>query len=277
MGTLDRLKQSLGFDSQISRLISNNDPGMDSIAEVYQALYSLHQENLQVLLDLESRMDSISSGTSGTSGASGDLGTSGTSGFDGTSGTSGIKGTSGTSGFDGTSGTSGISGTSGTSGFTGTSGTSGTSSTLAFSPMNISDCDLAPTAATTQYYYLTIAEATMTISKAKLWGYSGSDNVLFGIYRGTLSSHTLIGTGSSVCGVGPNIINITPVSGQNLNVQAGENLVVGYYPDGISWRTIYDAGINDLTFGITNTSNISSMPSTISGTSTAVRFALTLY
>ena len=259
MGTLDRLKQSLGFDSQISRLISNNDPGMDSIAEVYQALYSLHQENLQVLLDLESRMDSISSGTSGTSGASGDSGTSGTSGFDGTSGTSGINGTSGTSGF------------------TGTSGTSGTSSALAFSPMNISDCDLAPTAATTQYYYLTIAEATMTISKAKLWGYSGSDNVLFGIYRGTLSSHTLIGTGSSVCGVGPNIINITPVSGQNLNVQAGENLVVGYYPDGISWRTIYDAGINDLTFGITNTSNISSMPSTISGTSTAVRFALTLY
>ena len=50
--------------------------------------------------------------------------------------------------------------------------------------MNVSDCDLAPTAATTQYYYLTVADATMTVSKAKLWGYSGSDTVLFGLYRG---------------------------------------------------------------------------------------------
>ena len=148
---------------------------------------------------------------------------------------------------------------------------------VAFSPMNISSCDLAPTAASTQYYYLTVAEMDMTISKAKLWGYSGSDLVMVGIYRGTLSSHTLIGEGSLTCGVGPNIINLTAKSGQTLNVTSGENLVVGIYPDGTSWRTIYDTGVSDITFGITNTSNLTSMPTTITGTATAIRFALTLY
>ena len=148
---------------------------------------------------------------------------------------------------------------------------------VAFSPMNISSCDLAPTAASTQYYYLTVAEMDMTISKAKLWGYSGSDLVMVGIYRGTLSSHTLIGEGSLTCGIGPNIINLTAKSGQTLNVTSGENLVVGIYPDGTSWRTIYDTGVSDITFGITNTSNLTSMPTTITGTATAIRFALTLY
>lgn len=159
----------------------------------------------------------------------------------------------------------------------GTTGTTTSNKKVAFSPMNISSCDLAPTAGTTQFYYLTIAEMDMTISKAKLWGYSGSDTVLFGIYRGTFASHTLIGEGSAVCGLGPNIINITPKQGQTLDVTAGENLIVGFYPNGTSWRTIYDTGISDLTFGITNTNNINSMPETILGTATAVRFALTLY
>jgi len=159
----------------------------------------------------------------------------------------------------------------------GTTGTTTSNKNVAFSPMNISSCDLAPTAGTTQYYYLTIAEMDMTISKAKLWGYSGTDTVLFGIYRGTFDSHTLIGEGSAVCGIGPNIINITPKQGQTLEVTAGENLIVGFYPNGTSWRTIYDTGINDLNFAKTNTNNINSMPENIIGTATAVRFALTLY
>jgi hypothetical protein len=159
----------------------------------------------------------------------------------------------------------------------GTTGTTTSNKNVAFSPMNISSCDLAPTAGTTQYYYLTIAEMDMTISKAKLWGYSGTDTVLFGIYRGTFDSHTLIGEGSAVCGIGPNIINITPKQGQTLDVTAGENLIVGFYPNGTSWRTIYDTGINDLNFAKTNTNNINSMPENIIGTATAVRFALTLY
>lgn len=38
-----------------------------------------------------------------------------------------------------------------------------------------------------------------------------------------------------------------------------------------------DLGMNDSTFGITNTGNISEMPTNPIGTSTSVRFALTLY
>jgi hypothetical protein len=159
----------------------------------------------------------------------------------------------------------------------GTTGTTTSNKKVAFSPMNISSCDTAPTAGTTQYYYLTIAEMDMTISKAKLWGYSGTVTVLFGIYRGTFESHTLIGEGSVVCGLGPNVINITPKEGQTLDVTTGENLIVGFYPTGTSWRTIYDTGINDLIFGITSTANINSMPQNIIGTATNVRFGLTLY
>jgi hypothetical protein len=148
---------------------------------------------------------------------------------------------------------------------------------VAFSPINIGICDTAPTAASTQYYYQTVAEATMTISKAKLWGYSGSDTVLFGIYRGTFASLTLIGQGSITAGIGPNEITLTPEVGQTLDVTAGEDIVVGFYTNGTSWRTIYDTGISDVSFALINTANITTMPATPSGTGTAVRFALTLY
>lgn len=148
----------------------------------------------------------------------------------------------------------------------------------AFSPINIGSADTAPTAATTQYYYQTVAEITKTISKAKIWGYSGSDNVFFGIYRGTLSgSMTLIGQGEAVCGVGPNVIELQAQPGQTLSLTEGEDIVVGFYPDGTSFRTLYRSGISDANYAITNTSNIVTMPSTPTGTATAVRFALTLY
>lgn len=149
---------------------------------------------------------------------------------------------------------------------------------VAFSPMPVSVCDTAPTAASTQYYYQTISEVTGTISKVKMWGFSGTDLVRFGIYRGTLGgSMTLIGQGSLTCSTGPNEISLTAEVGQTLNLVVGENLVVGYYADGTSWRTIYDVGISDVLFGITNTANITTMPTTPTGTATGIRFACTLY
>jgi len=149
---------------------------------------------------------------------------------------------------------------------------------VAFSPQDVSSADTAPTAASTQYYYQTISTVTGTISKVKMWGFSGTDLVRFGIYRGTLgSSMTLIGQGSLTCGVGPNEISLTAEVGQTLNLVVGENLVVGYYADGTSWRTIYDVGISDAIFGISNTANITTMPATPTGTATGIRFACTLY
>ena len=149
---------------------------------------------------------------------------------------------------------------------------------LAFSPINIGSADTAPTAATTQYYYQTVSEVTKTISRAKIWGFSGANTVLFGIYRGRLNSTmTLIGQGSATCTVGPNIISIIPESGQNLNLVDGEDIVVGFYPDGTSFRTLYRSGISDVNYGISNIANITTMPANPSGSATDVRFALTLY
>ena len=149
---------------------------------------------------------------------------------------------------------------------------------VGFSPINVGVCDTAPTAASTQYYYQTIGEVTATLSKVKLWGFSGSDLVLFGIYRGSLGgSMTLIGQARGTCGLGSNELTLTAETGQNLTITAGEDLVVGYYPDGTSWRTIYDVGISDINFGISNTNNITTMPATPTGTATGIRFACTLY
>jgi hypothetical protein len=149
---------------------------------------------------------------------------------------------------------------------------------VAFSPQDISSADTAPTAASTQYYFQTISTVTGTISKVKMWGFSGSDLVRFGIYRGVLNgAMTLIGQGSLTCGTGANEISLTAEVGQTLNLTVGENLVVGFYGDGISWRTIYDVGISDAIFGITNTANITTMPATPTGTATGIRFACTLY
>ena len=149
---------------------------------------------------------------------------------------------------------------------------------VGFSPINVGVCDTAPTAASTQYYYQTIGEVTTTLSKVKLWGFSGSDLVLFGIYRGTLGgTMTLIGQASGTCTTGPNELTLTAETGQNLTITAGEDLVVGYYPDGTNWRTVYDLGISDILFGISNTTNITTMPASPTGTATAIRFACTLY
>jgi hypothetical protein len=178
----------------------------------------------------------------------------------------------------GATGPQGATGATGPQGATGATGATGPSFNVGFSPMPISVCDTAPTAATTQYYYQTVADVTMTISKAKIWGFSGSNTVLVGIYRGNLQGTlTLIGQGSATCGLGPNEITIISEIGQNLDVVAGENLVVGYYPDGTSFRTVYDVGISDIYFGISNTANITTMPASPTGSASDVRFALTLY
>ena len=62
-----------------------------------------------------------------------------------------------------------------------------------------------------------------------------------------------------------------------INSQLLDDLGVGYYPDVTSWRTVYDLGISDILFGILNTSNITTMPATPTGTATGIRFACTLY
>lgn len=106
MSTFKRLSDSLGISQSISNLISNTQSGIDSIIEVYDALYALNVENDIKISQLETQLIGLSSSYNGTSGTSG---INGSNGIDGTSGTSGINGVDGN---NGTSGTSGVNGTS---------------------------------------------------------------------------------------------------------------------------------------------------------------------
>ena len=141
MSTFKRLSDALGISQSISNLISNTQSGIDSITEVYDALYDLNQNNITQISNLESQIIGLSysfssSGLSGSSGSSGLSGSSGSSGLSGSSGSSGLNGSSGTSGLSGSSGTSGLSGSSGTSGLSGSSGTSGLSGSSGTSGLN---------------------------------------------------------------------------------------------------------------------------------------------
>ncbi len=145
MSTFKRLSDSLGISQSISNLISNTQSGIDSIVEVYDALYALNVENDLKISELESQLIGLSSsynGTSGTSGINGANGSSGTSGIDGVNGADGTSGTSGvdgTNGADGTSGTSGVDGVNGADGTSGTSGVDGTSGTSGVDGVNGAD------------------------------------------------------------------------------------------------------------------------------------------
>lgn len=241
--TIDRLKNSLGFGKQIDDLKDNETPEVDSIAELHSLILSGETRITQ--LEQLTDVATISGFSANTNTRLESLET-----------------------FSGQT----------NSRLNDLESNTGSTTNMAFSPMNVAVCDLAPTAASTQYYYQTVAEISMTISNAKMWGYSGSNLVLVGIYRGKLGgTMTLIGQGSKTCGMGPNEITLTAETGQNLTLTAGEDLVVGYYANGTSWRTVYDVGISDMYFGILNSSNITTMPSSPTGTATNIRFALTLY
>jgi hypothetical protein len=114
--TFQILMDRIGLSQSISNLISNTQSGIDSITEVYDALYTISVNNGEQISNLESQLTGLSYSISGISGTSGTSGVNGSNGIDGTSGTSGIDGISGTSGVNGTSGTSGINGATGPAG-----------------------------------------------------------------------------------------------------------------------------------------------------------------
>lgn len=138
--TFQILMDRIGLSQSISNLISNTQSGIDSITEVYDALYTISVNNGEQISNLESQLTGLSYSISGISGTSGTSGVNGSNGIDGTSGTSGIDGISGTSGVNGTSGIDGISGTSGvngTSGINGATGPAGSNFIPTFSPSEI--------------------------------------------------------------------------------------------------------------------------------------------
>jgi hypothetical protein len=109
MSTLQRLKNSLGIDSQISQLISNTTPGIDSISEVYQALYELHQQSALALEELEIQITGITGGYTGPQGSTGAQGENGPQGSTGPQGSQGVTGEKGATGVTGAQGATGSS------------------------------------------------------------------------------------------------------------------------------------------------------------------------
>ena len=97
--TFQILMDRIGLSQSINNLISNTQSGIDSITEVYDALYNMNLDNTTKVNNLENQIIGLSSSYNGTSGSSG---TSGTSGINGSNGTSGINGSNGTSGINGT-------------------------------------------------------------------------------------------------------------------------------------------------------------------------------
>jgi hypothetical protein len=134
MSTLQKLKNSLGIDSQISKLISNTEPGIDSISEVYQALYELHQQSTTALEELELQISELSLGITGSQGIQG---IEGSQGMQGIQGIQGIDGSQGIQGIDGSQGIQGIQGINGSDGSTGSTGATGSSFIPVLNPSEI--------------------------------------------------------------------------------------------------------------------------------------------
>jgi len=157
-------------------------------------------------------------------------------------------------------------------------------------PIAVSDSEITITPENIIYWYLTVAEHTMTLGKAKIWGSNplATADIQVSIFRWG----TGWGTGAQMGGVimsgatyGPNEGTLAARAGQDLNVVAGENLIVAIRRNnaggGSPWKTIGDVGLNDAMFGRTSTD--ATMPTISTGggggdpTPTGERWALTLY
>ena len=55
--TFQKLKDSLGFDTALGKLLSNNEAGIDSITEVYDALYALNAASEIKITELKSNIE----------------------------------------------------------------------------------------------------------------------------------------------------------------------------------------------------------------------------
>ena len=104
MSTFKRLSDALGISQSISYLISNTQSGIDSIGEVYDALYTLNTNNSSKISNLESQLIGLSYSFNGLSGTSGTSGLNGSNGLNGETGPTGLNGTSGVNGSTGPTG-----------------------------------------------------------------------------------------------------------------------------------------------------------------------------
>jgi hypothetical protein len=117
----------------------------------------------------------------------------------------------------------------------------------------------------------------MTIDKISVWGQQEddvNDTLMIGVYRGNFESvgesdAILIGEGSVSTSDGRNVVPITAISGQNLNLTLFENFIIGVHvyggtllDEGFSvWSS--NASINNLSCGRYHIEAYRAMPSSI--------------
>ena len=151
-----------------------------------------------------------------------------------------------------------------------------------FSPLPVGLSDLTVNMDNV-YYYLTVAEDTMTLANFKVWGQSASTgDVELAIYRYGWGTGALIGRGTiGGAGYGPNVGTLAAEGGQNLDVTVGEDLIVALRRSSGTWDTVGDNGANNAMFGQSTTPGTNPFPALTptvgGGEGVSDRFALTLY
>tara|TARA_R100001530_G_scaffold19290_1_gene16290 strand:+ start:1397 stop:2134 length:738 start_codon:yes stop_codon:yes gene_type:complete len=125
----------------------------------------------------------------------------------------------------------------------------------AFSPLNVGAAGNATVVLDGfgNMMYLTVAEYNGTIDKVTVWGANSGENdgdVVFACYRWVgvdNPGNVLMGLAETdpldLCDHGPNVLSFVAAEGQNMEVVAGENLVVGMYLKSGTWETVGLAGI----------------------------------
>jgi hypothetical protein len=126
--------------------------------------------------------------------------------------------------------------------------------------------------------------ASYTLATISIFLYQiGSDNFRFGIYRGDLSTTTLVGQTSSgipICN-GYETRNLTAISGQNLSFVTREQIVVAFTISDNTSNPSYLTSISNIALAtISSTTYISGFPTLISSmtgeTATTSRICLIL-
>jgi hypothetical protein len=139
-----------------------------------------------------------------------------------------------------------------------------------FSPVPVAVCDVSGEIGVSTHIYLTIAEHDMTIDKCTIWG-SGvglTGDMEVGLYRygagwGTVTN-VLIGKAVRVgnCIYGPNDLTFAAEGGQNLDVTAGEWIMVGVRNKDSepNYNLAAHNGLSDKMFGVASVNPLEPFP-----------------
>ena len=196
-------------------------------------------------------------GTAGTNGTNGATGATGPQGIQGTNGTNGTNGATGATGPQGTAGTNGTNGLDGSTGATGPQGTAGPAIYGSIYPFPTAIRTGTLVSATRTYFVTYTLSVSATFNSAsQFFGTQGSDSYRVAVYRGDLTTATLVGQTASTAPTSTyNTKSISVISGQSLTFTAGSQVVVGYATAGSTSTPAYYTSISNIALALISTTN----------------------